>query len=238
MPLFRFLFFLPSLPLSSWTGCSGLPAGPCVHLTRERKTQPDTAREHSGLQHSPFRLASQQWFQPGRDSREKLRDKSWNTTRWTTRYSTNGKGEKRNRREALNEDNRTCSLPYLHLICTVRASKNDLNSDPLQSTDFQTPLREWILCMSHTQQRNNLTWLRTKTTGSDSAGLLLTSEMGDLLRQTPSMWDTGLPSVWRFTNIYLAVVCLRWFVWNRTMVWHLYVCIYSSNKQLLRVYGL
>ena len=51
--------------------CSELPAGRCVHLTRERKTLPDTAKEHSGLQHSPFRRASQQWFQPGRDTTER-----------------------------------------------------------------------------------------------------------------------------------------------------------------------
>lgn len=64
----------PSPPLSSWMVCSGLPAGRCVHLTRERKTQPDTAREHSGLQHSPFRCASQQWFQPGTETERKRRE--------------------------------------------------------------------------------------------------------------------------------------------------------------------
>ena len=160
--------------------CSGLPAGRCVHLTRERKTQPDTAREHSGLQHSPFRRASQQWFQPGRDTKEKGKDRKEKRKEWQKKLKYRKvshkvqKGWKEGERKEMKErlwatkssvlqikeththiHRQSHAVANLHLICTVWAPNNHLSSRQHQSTGSQLAIQGWNLWISHI-----ITWLK------------------------------------------------------------------------------
>lgn len=68
--LLLLFFFFASHCYPAERAVLGCQLGPvCTSRGRGRHSQ--TQAEHSGLHHSPFQPASQHWFQPGGDSREK-----------------------------------------------------------------------------------------------------------------------------------------------------------------------
>lgn len=136
---FPFFFFCPLYHSPAERAVLDCQLGPaCTSQGRGRhsQTQPESIQACNTV---PFDSPHSSDFSQAEIAKKKLRDKSWNTTRWTTRYNTKGKRKKRwggKKEEELWMSAHTHAVPDLHLICTVWASKNDLNSDPQQSTDF------------------------------------------------------------------------------------------------------
>lgn len=203
-------------------GCQLGPACTSQGRGRHSQTQPESIQACNSVpfdspHSSDFSQAEIAW-KGGKG--DKMTEKGWNPTRWVTWYSTKRKWTGRQKQKRSSEWAQS-------LICILFV----LNENPrvipihIHSKAAQTPrwleTSETSACLTPNTKQSHMTEERKKktTTGSQSAGLLLTSEMEHWREQTAPMWDTEQRNVWLFTHIYWEVLCLCWFIKNRTMAY-------------------